>query len=206
MGERERYGTVCKKKTFPARTTLAKKRFQGFSLPRAAVILPAGITEVGELCFSYASMSELLLPSSTISSVRSEAFSNVTAASVDLSEASTLEQLPNKCFFSAVLRQLSLPTSVRELGQYCFYGANISKLVFTAQQLDFVGMEAFSHLKTPVVDLSAASNLTALSDRCFERTVSNNSCFHQPSLELESRALCIQRSRNVSFPRSSCVN
>ncbi|MGI6031244.1 MAG: leucine-rich repeat protein [Eubacteriales bacterium] len=103
-------------------TTIGDAAFRNMtSLEKAT--LSEGITYIGEYAFQNTSLGDTVFPT-TLTSMGRYAFSMVdTMRNLDLS-LTQLAAIPYRCFGDAGLNSIQLPTTLREIADYAFYGSN----------------------------------------------------------------------------------
>lgn len=96
------------------------------------IILPEGLTEIGDGAFSYAINLESVNIPSSLRKLGIYSFSNCIALKTSpLILPEGLEKIPAACFLNCEsLGEVSLPSTVRHIGEIAFYGAKINKINF----------------------------------------------------------------------------
>lgn len=96
------------------------------------IILPEGLTEIGDGAFSYAINLESVNIPSSLRKLGVYSFSDCIALKTSpLILPEGLEKIPAACFLNCEsLSEVSLPSTVRYIGEIAFYGAKINKVNF----------------------------------------------------------------------------
>ena len=103
------------------------------------LVIPEGVTEIGEGAFSGSSLKEVVLPS-------------------------TLRKIGNSAFSGTQLTKLTLPEGVTEIGSSAFSGSSLKEVVLPST-LTQIGDYAFS--RTQLKDITLPTSVTAIGSGAF---------------------------------------
>lgn len=117
---------------------LPDKCFRGFEKINK-VILPEGITHIGDDAFNSCKISEIVLPS-TLVSIGMYAFANTLIQNIDF--PSSLKYIGRGAFDSCNLSDVVLPEGLEEIGISAFYGCPLREIVIPSSVKE-IGAYAF---------------------------------------------------------------
>jgi len=128
------------------------------------VVIPEGITNIGQDAFKDTSLTSVDLPS-TLTSIGNLAFFNTPLTSVDL--PSTLTSIGAGAFQDTQLTSIDLPSTFTSIGKSVFAGTQLTSVVIL-EGVTSIGAGAFKDSSLTSVDLP--STLTSIGDFAFEGT------------------------------------
>lgn len=144
----------------PERSFQSKKTLYYFTFPE-------NITEIGPYAFSESSLSGVLHFPKDVINIHHSAFKNTNITS--FSSSSCLIEIGDYAFHScnSLSGQLSLPDSVKKIGEGAFYECGLSGMLVLPNNLEILGQQAFMKSGKYHGGLKMPDNLRYLPKMCF---------------------------------------
>ncbi|MFR4617023.1 MAG: leucine-rich repeat domain-containing protein, partial [Streptococcus salivarius] len=134
-------GTGIEKLVIPEGVTeIGDGAFSGSSLKE--VVLPSTLRKIGNSAFRWAQLTKLTLPEG-VTEIGDAAFSRTSLKEVVL--PSTLRKIGNSAFSRTQLTKLTLPEGVTEIGPYAFNGTQLKDITLPTS-VTAIGSEAFGSI------------------------------------------------------------
>lgn len=166
---------------------------EGFMNSRklSSVILPEGLTTIGDSAFSLAQLLNTIILPSTLQSIGNEAFLNTVITSIDIPDSVTnigsgiltdckklknvkwpknYNNIPEKTFYNVGnFSSFSIPGNITVINKLAFYGCIFNSLVFPSS-LHTIGESAF-YRGTINSNMNIPSTVKTLGAGCFDNCV-----------------------------------
>ena len=141
-------GTGIEKLVIPEGVTeIGENAFWGSSLKE--VVLPSTLTKIGDSAFRGTQLTKLTLPEG-VTEIGSSAFLGSSLKEVVL--PSTLTKIGNSAFSGTQLTNVSVPSSVREIGSYAFNSTPL-EVINLPYGLQIIGSGAFRNTKLETIEI-----------------------------------------------------
>lgn len=181
-------------------TAIGAGAFQNSGL--TSVTLPAGVTEIRNYAFYYASsLSSINLPSSLTSIGVGAFINNTSLASITLPV--NLSSLGNQAFLGSGVTSISIPNGITTIGDEVFSGAASLASVTLPNTLTSIGSEAFKNA-TSLSSITLPSSLMTIGTKAFQGDV-QLTAINIPSSVTSIGTLAFHSTRLVSVAIPSSV-
>ena len=145
-----------------------------------AVVIPAGVTSIGDSAFQSATaLTSITIPAS-VTSIGANAFRNATAlTSITFATGSTLTSIGANAFYgTTALTSITIPASVTSIGTSAFQSATaLTSVTFAAgSTLASIGANAFA-LATSLTSITIPASVTSIGANAFHSATSLTSVY-----------------------------
>lgn len=129
-----------------------------------SVVIPEGVTSIGEYAFAYSSVTDLSIPE-TVTSIKYAAFMDCALESIQL--PSGIDSITESMFaFSRHLHSIVIPDNVTRIETEAFYCCNNLQSVVLPDGVTYIGDRAFSDCDLESIDIP--TGVITIGDSAFE--------------------------------------
>ena len=131
-----------------------------------SVILPEGITRIGEYAFQGTNIRRIVIPS-TVTTIAQYAFRGTPIQSVTFARNSQIQTIANHVFYQCnTLKSFNMPNSVISIGERCFYECTNLKELWLSDAL--ISLPNYLAYKADIRQLHLPANLQSIGNNTFD--------------------------------------
>ena len=133
------------------------------------VDIPTGVTSIGENAFAGCiSITKIIIPN-TVISISSGAFMNCTnLTTIEFTAGSNIEEISSSfCYNNKKLVSISLPGSIKSIGNYAFYNTGLKTFICPK---NLTSITSASFQSSTLEEITLNDGLKSLGYRCFRET------------------------------------
>lgn len=131
-----------------------------------SVILPEGITRIGEYAFQGTNIRRIIIPS-TVTTIAQYAFKGTPIQSVTFADNSQIKTIANHAFYQCnILKGFNMPNSVISIGERCFYECTNLKELWLSDAL--ISLPNYLAYKADIRQLHLPANLQTIGYNTFD--------------------------------------
>ncbi len=147
-------------------TVLEDELFYGCN-SMESIEIPESVSRIGFNAFWGCAMKEIIIPDS-VTEIGQSAFSHSDIEKIILPEG--LESFETGLFgYCTKLKEVTIPTSVKRMGEYCFMGCEALEVIVIPESLTAIPYRAFQFC-SGLKSVSLPSTLTRIAEDAFSRT------------------------------------